>query len=245
MPNISHRYGIVSPLNTHGMWRNAVPFAPPRNHRFSHPTLPFPCIIVKQPTMLDLHIICFIGMSNWNKILYVHGDHTQKPHILALPSFPWSFGHWNFELMIKVNNNQMGNQNQNQPTIVATNVGSSYWVLHKHVHNEWWVVNMLWSLDFINAKIKKHLSSSTQPTTCTITNSTSSTYLGKLVTKMWNVITKRHILVKRFKLKGGAKQFVTFDFIVNLNMPYWHWRLLALRNLGTWTTCPFKVCVLP
>ncbi len=111
MPNISHRYGIVSPWNTHGTCRNAVPFAPPRNCRFSHPTLPFPCIIVKQPTMLDLHIICFTGMSKWNKIQNVHGDHTQKPHILILPSSPSSSGHWNFELMIKVTNRGLHNKN--------------------------------------------------------------------------------------------------------------------------------------
>jgi hypothetical protein len=47
-----------------------------------------------------------------------------------------------------------------------------------------WVVNLLWSLDFINAKVEKHLSSSTLPTTCTITNLANLTYLGKSITKL-------------------------------------------------------------
>lgn len=82
-----------------------------------------------------------------------------------------------------------------------------------------WVVNLLWSLDFINVTTKKRLSSSTLPTTCTITNLVNLTYLGKLVTKMWDVVTKHHILVKGFMSKGGAKQFVAFYFIINLNVP--------------------------
>ncbi len=47
---------------------------------------------------------------------------------------------------------------------------------------------------------------------------------------------KCHILVKGFVSKGGAKQFATFDFIVNLNMPCWHSRSLAFRSSCTWTT---------
>jgi hypothetical protein len=93
-----------------------------------------------------------------------------------------------------------------------------------------WVVNLLWNLDFINAKVEKHLSSSTLPTTFTITNLANLTYLGKSVTKMQDVVTKHHILIKGFISKGGAKQFVAFDFIVNLNMPYWHSRLFTYRN---------------
>ncbi len=83
-----------------------------------------------------------------------------------------------------------------------------------------WVVNLLWNLDFINARVDKHLSSSTLPTTCNITNLTNLTYVGKLITKMQDVVTKRHILVEGFMSKGGAKKFVAFDFIVNLNVPY-------------------------
>jgi hypothetical protein len=39
---------------------------------------------------------------------------------------------------------------------------------------------------------------------------------------MWDVVTKRHILIKRFISKGAGKKFAAFDLIVNLNMPCWH-----------------------
>jgi hypothetical protein len=58
-----------------------------------------------------------------------------------------------------------------------------------------WVVSLLQSLDFIKAKVEKHLSSSTLPTTYTITSLANLTYSGKLVTKMWDVVTKCHIMV--------------------------------------------------
>jgi hypothetical protein len=96
-----------------------------------------------------------------------------------------------------------------------------------------WVVNLLWNLDFINARVKKHLSSYPLPTACTITNLANLTYLGKLVTKMQDVVTKCHILLKGFMSKGRAKQFVAFDFIVNLNMLYWPSRSFAFQSSCT------------
>ncbi len=100
-------------------------------------------------------------------------------------------------------------------------------------------------LDFINTKINKHLSSSTLPTTCTIANLANLTYLGKLVIRMWDVVTSRHILVGRLMSNGGAMHAIALDFIVNLKSPCWHSRSPTLRNLKTLTSCPFKVEVLP
>ncbi len=95
------------------------------------------------------------------------------------------------------------------------------------------VVSMLQSLDFIKARIEKQCSSPTMPTTCTIASSTNFTYSRKLEIRIRDVVTRCHIMVKGFVSKGGAMHVATFDFIVNLNMPYWHSRSLAFKSLGT------------
>jgi len=74
-------------------------------------------------------------------------------------------------------------------------------------------------LDFIKAKVKKHLSSSMILTICTMANSTNFTYFGKLEENTQNPFTSHHILVTRFKSKGGVIHVVAFNFIVSLNMP--------------------------
>jgi hypothetical protein len=92
-------------------------------------------------------------------------------------------------------------------------------LLCKHVHNMWWVgskpIPKLW---LHKNQSNKHLSSSTLPTICTMANLTNFTYHGKLEESTWNVVTRHHILVKRFKSKRGVTH-VSFDFIVILNMP--------------------------
>jgi hypothetical protein len=67
-----------------------------------------------------------------------------------------------------------------------------------------WVLNQLQSLNSINTKIDKHLSSSTLPTTCTIMNSTNFTYWWKLVIRMRNVVTCRQILMKGLVSNDGV-----------------------------------------
>jgi hypothetical protein len=99
-----------------------------------------------------------------------------------------------------------------------------------HTTSGRWVVSLFQSFDFVKAKVEKHLSSSILPTICTIANSTSFTYFGKLEDSTQNVITRCHILVKGFKSKGSAIYTITFDFIVNLNMPCSQIRSLALSN---------------
>jgi hypothetical protein len=96
-----------------------------------------------------------------------------------------------------------------------------------------WVVNLFQSFDFIKAKVDKHFSSSTLPTTYTMANSTNFTYFGKLEENTQDVITRHHILVEGFKSKGGAIHIVAFDFIVSLNMLCWQSRSLALNNSPT------------
>jgi hypothetical protein len=81
-----------------------------------------------------------------------------------------------------------------------------------------WVMNLLRSFDFIKAKVEKHLSSSTLPIICTMTNSTNFTYSGKLETNIQDVVTSCHMRIKRLVSKGGTLQDVAFDFIVRLNM---------------------------
>jgi hypothetical protein len=102
-----------------------------------------------------------------------------------------------------------------------------------HTTNGKWVVSLLWSLDFIKAKVEKQGSSSTLPTTCTIASSTNFTYSRKLETRIQDVVTRHHILVRRFVSKGGGHACVTFDFIVNLNMPCWHSRSFAFKSSST------------
>jgi len=65
-------------------------------------------------------------------------------------------------------------------------------------------LNPLQSLDFINSKVDKHLSSSMLPTTYIITNSTNLTYWGKLVFRLQNVITSRHILMQGLVSNEGG-----------------------------------------
>jgi hypothetical protein len=48
-----------------------------------------------------------------------------------------------------------------------------------HTTHDRWVVNMLQNFDFIQANIRKHLSSFVLPIICTMANSTDFTYLKK------------------------------------------------------------------
>jgi len=56
-----------------------------------------------------------------------------------------------------------------------------------------WVMNLLQSFDFMKAKVKKHMSSSTLPTICAITNLANFTYFGKLNANIQNVVIRHHI----------------------------------------------------
>lgn len=88
----------------------------------------------------------------------------------------------------------------NFPLLNAFLIWEVLYNIFKHFANIYttsgkWVLP-LWSLNFINTKIDKHLSSSMLPTTCTITNSTNFTYWGKLVIRMRNVVTSCYNLMK-------------------------------------------------
>jgi hypothetical protein len=83
-----------------------------------------------------------------------------------------------------------------------------------------WVVNLLQSFDFMKAKVKKHLSSSTLLIICAITNSVNFTYFGKFDVNIQNIVTKHHIFIERLVSKGGTIHVVALDLIVNLNMFY-------------------------
>jgi hypothetical protein len=72
----------------------------------------------------------------------------------------------------------------------------------------------------MKAKVEKHLSSSTLPIICAITNSTNFTYFGKLDVNIQNVVTRHHIIIEGLVSKGGTIHVVAFDFIMNLNMAY-------------------------
>jgi hypothetical protein len=51
-------------------------------------------------------------------------------------------------------------------------------------------------------------------------NLANFTYFRKLNTSTQDVVTRPHIFVEGFKLKGGNTHVVAFDFILILNMPY-------------------------
>jgi hypothetical protein len=108
-----------------------------------------------------------------------------------------------------------------------------------------WVVSLFRSFDFIKAKVEKHLSSSMLPTIYTMANLASFTYFKKLKESNQNVVTRRHILVKGFKSKGGAIHVAAFDFIVCLNMLGWQSRSLALNNSPTIISWTSTLWVLP
>jgi hypothetical protein len=97
----------------------------------------------------------------------------------------------------------------NSPLLDAFFVWEMLYNIFKHFTNIYttsckWVLNPLQSLNFINAKIDKHLSSSTLPTTCTITNSTNFTYWGKIVIRMRNVVTSCQIIMKGLLSNDGV-----------------------------------------
>ncbi len=96
----------------------------------------------------------------------------------------------------------------------------------------------------MKANINKECSSSTLPIICTMAISANFTYSEKLQTRTWNVVTKCHILIKGLLSKGGAMHAIAFDFIINLNMPYWLSRSLALKTLSTKVSTPSNNCVL-
>jgi hypothetical protein len=72
----------------------------------------------------------------------------------------------------------------------------------------------------MKAKVEKHMSSSTLPTICAITNSANFTYSKKLNVNIQNVVTKHHILIEGLVSKGGTIHVVAFNFIMNLDMSY-------------------------
>jgi hypothetical protein len=103
---------------------------------------------------------------------------------------------------------------------------------------------MLQSFDFMKANVEKLHPFFTLPTICTMAISTNFTYSRKLQIKTQDVVTKCDILVKGLMSKGGAMNVVAFDFIINLNMPYWLSRSLALRISSTKVSTPSNKCVL-
>jgi hypothetical protein len=80
-------------------------------------------------------------------------------------------------------------------------------------------MSLLWTFDFIQARVEKHLSSSTLYIICTMANLTNLTYSGKMETNIRDVVTRHHILVNGLVSKGGTIQAAAFDLIVTLNMP--------------------------
>ncbi len=80
-------------------------------------------------------------------------------------------------------------------------------------------MSLLWSFDFIKAKVEKHLPSSMMPIICTMANLTNLTYSRKLKTNIRVVVTRHHILVNGLVSKGGTIQVDAFDLIVTLNVP--------------------------
>jgi hypothetical protein len=76
-------------------------------------------------------------------------------------------------------------------------------------------MNLLWNFDFILTKVEKHFSSSMLPTICTPTNLISLTCSKKLKTRIWDIVTRHHIMGRGLMLKGGATH-VAFDFISEL-----------------------------
>jgi len=97
-----------------------------------------------------------------------------------------------------------------------------------HTTIGWWLMSLLQSFDFIKAKVEMHLSFSTLFTICTMASSANFTYLKRLETSIWYVVTKIHMWVKRLVSKGGTIQDVVFDFIVSLNMPCWVVRIISI-----------------
>ncbi len=81
-------------------------------------------------------------------------------------------------------------------------------------------MSLLQRFDFIKVEVEKHFSSYTIPIIYNMASSTKFTYIGELKTNIWNLVTMRHVQVKKLMLKGGTIQDVAFDFIVSLNMPY-------------------------
>jgi hypothetical protein len=59
-----------------------------------------------------------------------------------------------------------------------------------------WVMSLLPNVNFIKARIEKHLSSSTLFITCTMVNSIGFTYSWKLKNNIQDVVTRHQILVK-------------------------------------------------
>jgi hypothetical protein len=97
----------------------------------------------------------------------------------------------------------------NSPLLDAFFVWEMLYNIFKHFANIYtksgkWVLNPLQSLNFINARIYKHFSSSTLPTTCTITNSNNFTYWGKIVIRMRNVVTSCQIVMKGLLSNDGV-----------------------------------------
>jgi hypothetical protein len=88
-----------------------------------------------------------------------------------------------------------------------------------HATIDKWVVSLLHKFDFIETKVEKHLSSSMLPIICKMANLVNFTYSRKLESSIWDVDTRHYILVKILMSNGGM-HVATFDFIMNLNMPY-------------------------
>jgi hypothetical protein len=94
------------------------------------------------------------------------------------------------------------------------------------------------------ANIEKQRSSFTLLTICTMAILANFTYFRKLHIRTQDVVIKHHILVKGLMSKGGAMHAASFDFIINLNMPYWLSRSLTLKTSSTKVFTPSNNCVL-
>lgn len=95
-----------------------------------------------------------------------------------------------------------------------------------------WVMQLLQSFDFIKSKVKKHMSSSTSPTICAITNSTNFTYSRKFNANVQNVVTRHHILIEGLVSKGGTIHVVAFNFIVNFEHVLLIIKVINIQHLG-------------
>jgi len=101
-----------------------------------------------------------------------------------------------------------------------------------------WAMNMLQGFDFMKTNVEKHFSFFMLSVICTMANLVNFTYSRKLWIGIQDVVTRCHILIKGLVSKGEAMHSVGFNFIINLNMPYWLSRSLVLKNSNTKVSTP-------
>jgi hypothetical protein len=99
-------------------------------------------------------------------------------------------------------------------------------------------MNMLQNFDFMKTNVEKHFLSFILFVICTMANLVNFTYSRKLWIHIQDIVTRCHILTKGLVSKGEAMHNATFNFIINLNMPYWLSRSLVLKTSNTKVSTP-------